>query len=216
MAECERATAQRSSHGRATANGGAGPVVATARTQTRAQAPSSAGTRSADDIELSRWEDTVDRLGGEPRKFNIEVNDSTHSGLNAHTKRDHGPQVPLHQVPAVKTIEGRIYGGHEWHQPKNGSHRWTDPSTMNRTINDYVRKNWDVIRANLAIHGRHTDVFDAGHRVGEGFVNRNMGGLGPRDAQYSTTSVVRITIRLVPGSDPPEPFIVTAFPSALG
>jgi len=59
-------------------------------------------------------------------------------------------------------------------------------------------------------------VFDAHHRVGEGFVNKNMGGQGPREAKYATTSVVRILIAIVPGSDPPEPFIMTTFPTALG
>jgi len=40
-------------------------------------------------------------------------------------------------------------------------------------------------------------------------------GSGPRDSQYAATSLVVVRIRLVPGSDPPQPFIVTAFPAGL-
>ena len=206
IAQAERAAAQIAAHGRAKATGGAGPTGS----------PGRAIPLSPDDIELSRWEETHGKLGAGPRKFNVDVNDDAHRGLNAHTRRDHGPQLPLRSQPGVKTVEGRIYGDYGWPQPASGSHRWTDASTMNRTINDYVSKNWELIRNDLAIRGTHRAVFDAGHRVGEGFVNRGMGGAGPRQAQFTTTSVVRILIRLVPGSDPPEPFIVTAFPSALG
>ena len=169
-----------------------------------------------DDLELSRWERTRDRLGSEPPKVNVEVNDIRHRLRNAHTDRDHGPTIPLRRDLRVKTIEGRIYGDDGWARPANGSFKWSDPSTMNRTVNDYVSRNWEQIRNNLAIAGEHEDVFDAGHRIGEGFVNRGMYGAGPRAAQYGTTSVVRIVIHLVPGSDPPEPFILTAFPTALG
>jgi hypothetical protein len=42
-----------------------------------------------------------------------------------------------------------------------------------------------------------------------------MYGAGPRAARYAATSFVTIRIKLVPGSDPPEPFIVTAFPAGL-
>jgi hypothetical protein len=87
---------------------------------------------------------------------------------------------------------------------------------MNRPINDSVRDNWEKIRNDLATGDPHRAVFDAHHRVGEGFVNKNMGGLGPREARYATTSVARILIDVIPGSDPPVPFILTTFPSALG
>jgi hypothetical protein len=174
------------------------------------------GRPGADDLELKRWEQTRDRLGSEPPKVNVGYHDVRHEFNKAHTDRDHGPTIPLRRDPSVKTIEGRIYGDEGWPRPANGSFRWSDPSTMNRTINDYVSRNWERIRNNLAIAGEHEDVFDAGHRVGEGFVNRGMYGAGPRVAQYGTTSVVRIVIHLVPGSDPPEPFILTAFPTALG
>ena len=185
-------------------------------TDPAAETPAPARPPSPDDLQLSRWEETRDRLGDEPPKLNIAVNDNRYRAGNAHTNRDHGPAIPLRRDSSVKTIEGRIYGDDGWPRPANGSFRWSDPSTMNRTINDYVSQNWERIRNNLAIAGEHEDVFNAGHRIGEGFVNRGMYGAGPRDARYATTSAVRIVIHLAPGSDPPEPFILTAFPTALG
>ncbi|MFF5288759.1 hypothetical protein [Paractinoplanes globisporus] len=202
--QAEEAAAHVLSTGRSTANGGAGP------------SPAASGARpSADDVLVSSWEDNYAKLS-DPSKFNVEANDQAYSGFDAHTEANHGPQVPLQRAPDVKTIEGRIYGDDGWDRPMNGSLRWTDPSTMNRTINDYVSRNWEQIRSDLAVGNKHRAVFDAGRRVGEGYVNKGMGGAGPREAQYVTTSVVRILIDVVPGSDPPVPFIVTAFPSALG
>jgi len=200
----ERAVAHAFQRGRPSTGGGA-------------ETPRRSGPPHADDIQLSRWEHAYDQLGAEPPTFNVEANDAAHGTDGAHTKDNHGPQIPLRRTAAgVRTIEGRIYGDRGWDRPQNGSLKWDDPSTMNRTINDYVRHNWEKIRNDLAMGVKHRAVFDAHHRVGEGFVNKNMGGLGPREAQYATTSVVRIIIAVVPGSDPPEPFIMTTFPSALG
>jgi hypothetical protein len=84
---------------------------------------------------------------------------------------------------------------------------------MNREVNNYVRENWEEIRTNLATEGVHNGAFNAGHRVGEGFYNDGMYGAGPRRARYTAASVIRISIDIVPGSDPPRPFIVTAFPA---
>src|SRR4051812_27440835 len=83
VSEGERAVAAAFRGGRPTEAGGSGPSTATAP------------VHHADDIDLSRWQDTYDKLGSEPPRFNVEVNDATYSALNAHTKRDHGPQVPL-------------------------------------------------------------------------------------------------------------------------
>ncbi|WP_433380362.1 hypothetical protein ACQPZX_15190 [Actinoplanes sp. CA-142083] len=115
----------------------------------------------------------------------------------------------------MKTIEGRIYGD-GWPHAANASTRWLDWTTMHRTINEYVSSNWQRIRSDLAIEGKHEAVFDAGHRIGEGFVNRGMGGAGPPQAQYVTTSAVRLVLKVVPGSDPPDVYIKTSFPAALG
>lgn len=86
---------------------------------------------------------------------------------------------------------------------------------MNRTLNDYVRENWEEIRTNLAFDGEHGASFDAGHRVGEGYYNDGMYGAGPRNAHYLTTSFVRVFIQIADGSDPPQPFVVTAFPKGI-
>jgi len=104
----------------------------------------------------------------------------------------HGPDVPLRQQPGVQTIEGRIYGDHGWGQPENQSFKWDDPTVMTREINDYVRRNWENIRGDLAIDGVHEGRFDAHHRVGEGFLNGGMYGFGPRQAHYLPTSLVRL------------------------
>jgi hypothetical protein len=88
---------------------------------------------------------------------------------------------------------------------------------MNREVNRYVRENWPRIRDDLAIDGFHENLFDAGHRVGEGYYNKGMYGSRPlvrrctaKPASYGSASrspLVRIRR---------EPFIVSAFPAALG
>jgi hypothetical protein len=168
-----------------------------------------------DDVLLAEIIDRYDQLGNEPPEFNIAANDRNHHGLDAHTGAHHGPEVPLTRAPAGRTVEGRIYGDDPWRHAENYSLRWTDHTTMNRTVNEYVRQNWEQIRTDLALRGRHNGGFDAGHRVGEGYYNNGMYGAGPRDARYLTTSLAVIRIWLVPGSDPPEPFVRTAFPAGL-
>ena len=159
--------------------------------------------------------DRSERLGAEPPRFNVTANDAAYQGNGAHTAERHGPDVTMPRDPQARTIEGRIYGDPPWGRPETRSYRWTDPSTMNRTINEYVQKNWETIRHDLAFDGRHRGGFDAGHRIGEGYVNSGMFGAGPRASQYAVTSLVQIRIQLVPGSDPPVPFVVTAFPAGL-
>jgi hypothetical protein len=173
----------------------------------------SPATRS-DDIALQTIMRQYEQLGDQPPTFNVARNDAAHS--RAHTIDRHGSDIPLQRDLSRKTIEGRIYGdGHGWRNPENRSYRWTDPITMTREINKYIQENWENIRSDLAIARVHEGASDAGHRVGQGYYNKGMFGVGPREAQYSETSVFQIRIRLVPGSDPPEPFIVSAFPSLL-
>jgi hypothetical protein len=170
---------------------------------------------SPNDVELRSIMDRYDRLGDEPPKFNVARNDDAYKESGAHTIERHGPGIPLRRDQAAKTIEGRIYGDTEWERPENWSYRWTDPSTMNRTVREYVRENWKAIRSDLAMFESHEGRFDVGHRVGEGYYNSGMYGAGPRAARYAQTSYVTIRVKLLPGSDPPEPFIVTAFPVGL-
>ena len=154
-------------------------------------------------------------LGDEPPTFNVARNDDAYRDDGAHTIGKHGPDIPLTRDANNQTIEGRIYGDTGWDRPENQSYRWTDFSTMNRTVRDYVSDNWDSIRSDLAISGAHEGRFDAGHRVGQGYYNDGMYGVGPRNARYAETSFVVIRIKVVPGSDPPEPFIVRTYPAGI-
>lgn len=176
---------------------------------------SDASTAQSTGSELRTTMDRYERLGDQPPKFNIEHNDAAHRTDGAHTVERHGPDIPLPRNPDATTIEGRIYGDTGWERAENWSYRWLDPSTMNRTVRDYVQTNWETIRSDLAMFESHEGRFDAGHRVGEGYYNSGMYGAGPRAARYATTSFVTIRVKLIPGSDPPEPFIVTAFPAGL-
>ncbi|MEV6494784.1 hypothetical protein AB0M20_40100 [Actinoplanes sp. NPDC051633] len=166
-----------------------------------------------DDVALAEVMNRYDALGDDPPRFDIASNDAAHPA--AHTGERHGPDVPLQRDPSGRTIEGRIYGDPPWDRAENWSYRWTDPSTMNRAVNDYVRRNWEAIRSDLALNGRHRGSFDAGHQVGEGYYNNGMYGAGPQASRYATTSFAQVRIQLVPGSNPPVPFVVTAFPSGL-
>lgn len=170
---------------------------------------------SPEDVELTTIMNRYEQLGDDPPKFEVARNDDAHAGDGAHTLDRHGPDIPLPRDPTTKTIEGRIYGDTGWDRPENWSYRWSDSSIMNRTIRDYVRENWVSIRSDLAESETHLRRFDVGNRVGEGYYNPGMYGVGPRESVYATTSFVTIRIKLVPGSDPPEPFIVTAFPTGL-
>jgi hypothetical protein len=87
---------------------------------------------------------------------------------------------------------------------------------MNQTVNDYIQANWETIRSDLATNGTHRGLHDAHHRIGEGFHNEGSYGTGPTSAQYGTTSHMAIRIRMIPGSDPPQFFVVSAFPSRSG
>ncbi|ALG10331.1 hypothetical protein [Kibdelosporangium phytohabitans] len=169
------------------------------------------------ELDLRKATDTYHALGDEPPRLNLDQNDATHVRDGAHTVERHGPDVPLNRSdapPGDRTIEGRIHGDPPWGRPENWSYRWSDGSTMNRTVNDYIQANWDTIRSDLALNGEHSATFDAGHRTGEGFYNEGMYGAGPRSAHYGQTSYATVRLRLIPGN-PPSYFVVTAFPSGL-
>jgi hypothetical protein len=86
---------------------------------------------------------------------------------------------------------------------------------MNQVVNDYVQRNWEQIKLDMALNGRHANAFDAGTLVGEGFVNKGMGGAGSRQAVYAQTSLVRMVVTLDPGP-PAGIFVYTTFPNYLG
>jgi hypothetical protein len=180
--------------------------------------PGETPQQAADRVEAAQNElalrqavDDYNALGEDPPRLNIGENDAAHVGDGAHTTERHGPDVPLNRGPG-RTIEGRIYGDPPWGSQENWSYRWSDASTMNRTVNDYIAANWDTIRSDLALNGRHNSTFDAGHRTGEGFYNEGMYGSGPRSAHYGQTSYATVRLELIPGN-PPTFFVVTAFPA---
>ncbi|MGK5684908.1 hypothetical protein [Actinoplanes sp. URMC 104] len=156
---------------------------------------------------------TYEQLGAEPPTVDFVRNDEENGP--AHTLERHGSHVPLRRDPNVRTIEGRIYNDKGWERAENQSFRWDDPVIMAREVNGYIRRNWETIRSDLALEGRHKGHFDAGHRVGEGFINSGMHGTGPRQAHYMVTSLVRVTINLVADSDPAKAFVVSAFPAGI-
>lgn len=166
-----------------------------------------------DDARLAEIMNRHDQLGDDPPRFNIAANDAMFAA--AHTGDNHGPDIPLARSPGQRTIEGRIHGDPPWNGTENWSFKWTDPSTMNRTINDHVRQNWALIRDELALQGSYDASFDAQHRVGVGFYNEGMFGVGPRSSRYAETSFVKVRIRLDPGADPATPFILTAYPLGI-
>ncbi|MCO8274719.1 hypothetical protein M1L60_29395 [Actinoplanes sp. TRM 88003] len=112
----------------------------------------------------------------------------------------------------MQTVEGRIYGDTGWGKQASGSCKWTDVGTMNREINRYVRENWAAIRDDLAFEQYHEGLSGAG----QAYYNKGMFGAGEREAEYSETSLFRVRIRVVAGSDPAVPFVVSAFPAGLG
>ena len=205
VAQAEEATARVAQRGRPGASGRSGPSNSGGRSPPPELRPG--------DLELREAMRRYEQLGDEPPRFNIARNDAAHG--SAHTLDRHGPDIPLRRDLGTQTIEGRIYGDTGWGNPENRSYQWTDHTTMNREVNEYVRNNWETIRSDLAIARVHEGSFDAGHRVGQGYYNTGMYGAGPRQAQYSETSVVKVRIRLVPGSDPAQPFVVSAFPALL-
>ncbi|MEE6260108.1 hypothetical protein [Plantactinospora sonchi] len=187
------------------------------------ETPAQAGDRAdaaAAEIEVRRYVETYEQLGDEPPRFDVANNDAQHGNLTGrdhpHTNERHGPDIRLERDPTGTdpTIEGRIYGDPPWGNHATYSFRWDDPSVQNRAINEYVNQNWEQIRHELAVNGRHDGGFDFGNRVGEGYYNDGAYGAGPRQAHHHVTSYVEIRIRVVPGSNPSEPYILSAFPSA--
>ena len=169
------------------------------------------------DLKLQEITERYELLGDKPPRINIANNDDTYEKIGAHTVDRHGPDIALPRDPnaASKTIEGRIYGDAPWKREENWSYQWIDEPTMTKTVRDYVRENWETIRSDLALAAEHESSFDVGHLVGRGYYNSGMTGIGPRAAQYGETSLVRIRIKLVPGSHPPVPYVVTAFPAGI-
>ena len=176
-------------------------------------------TRAAEaEIELRRAMGVYNSLGDRPPRIDMRANDAAHPN-EAHTFERHGPDIPLHRAgapPGTRTIEGRIFGDPPWPNRQNASYRWVDEATLNRVVNEYFRNNWDTIRSDLATEGVHERTFDRGSLTGEGFSNANQGTPNPPVSVEGRTSMVTITIELVPGSNPPVLRIVRTFPNGRG
>ncbi|MFC4128649.1 putative T7SS-secreted protein [Nocardia rhizosphaerae] len=168
-----------------------------------------------EDIELLERLRIYEALGDTPPHIDMAANDARYGANGAHSLERHGPDMPLHRGDAPegeRTVEGRIYGDDPWARPENWSYRWRDEETMNRTVNEYLRANWETVRSDLALDGRHRATFDAERTTGDGFFNEGMHGVGPRSAHYDHARFAAVRFELMPG-DPPSIMVVTAFPS---
>lgn len=170
-------------------------------------------------------------LPDEPPRINMYENDAAFP--DAHTvggspsgQGRHNPAIQLEAVrdPAgnpidtgVQTIEGRVLGHRPWRGQQRASARWLDDTTMHRTVNEYIRNNWEQIRSDLATTGQHANGANAGHAVGEGYVN--VGTANNPQSQYMVTSRFHVVILL----DQIEPaagaffrfYILTTYPLLL-
>lgn len=171
---------------------------------------------SAAETEILRRAPSIrEGLGEAPRKIDIIKEDPINQVSKAHTLERHSANIPLKRDPNIKTIEGRIYGDIGWSKAENSSFKWKSDSIMNKTVNEYVQQNWEQIKYDLAINGKHSANFNVNKAIGEGFFNPNQGTTGARTSAFTETSLVRITIKLK--SDSPADFVViTTFPNALG
>jgi len=155
----------------------------------------------------------------------ISKNDVDFALNGAHTLDHHSPTIPLYralnaagQPNGTKTIEGRLFGDPPWPRRENTSTRWDSEDVINTTLHTYLDTHWKTVSRDLAtsrLH-EHSAVFDAGHRVGQGLANNNAGHPGaaampPSVSHPEVTSLVRVTIRLVPHRQG-QLFIVTSFP----
>lgn len=168
-------------------------------------------------------------LGEVPREVDVRADDAKFGGQGAHTIINHGSDIPLkmprdaagNTLPTptgTKSIEGRIFGDTGWNGDANASFKWKSDQVMNQTVNNYLKANWDKIRLDLAVNGRHANNFTAPPgAVGEGFFNPNQALPGPlpRVANFMESNLVRIVIVFSPGP-PADFFIQTTFPNALG
>jgi hypothetical protein len=177
------------------------------------------------EINSRRTISVYEGLGDAPQPFDIIQNDL--SNPRAHTVGTgtdgrHAPTIPLdRQLDAsgnpngVQTIEGRIYGDAPWREAANQSSRWESILAINRTINKYLKQNWDLIRSDLAMHDKHIGYLDAGEEIGSCFKNQSIRtpnppiAIGPIPSKYA-----RVTFLLDPGN-PRSFFVITSFPELL-
>ena len=159
-----------------------------------------------------------DALGERPPRMNMRAHEAENPG-QAHTIERHGPDMPLKRGDAPaggRTVEGRIYGDPPWPEGQNFSYKWIDEATMNRVVNEHLSSNWEKIRSDLAVNGRYEATFNQGNLTGEGFHNASYGTPNAPRAVYGQTSMVTITMEMIPGRNPPAFRIIRAFPNGRG
>src|SRR4051812_11916275 len=115
----------------------------------------------ADSADISSTMRRHAELDDAPPYIDLAMNDAVHGELGAHTIDRHRPAIALRRVPGTKTIEGRIYGDAPWCSAVTRSYQWCDLPTADDVVNAYVRRQWQLIRADLAGHGFHEGVTDA-------------------------------------------------------
>lgn len=84
---------------------------------------------------------------------------------------------------------------------------------MVRVINEYIRANWEQIRADLALNGEHAGGGDAGNAIGEGFVDA--ANDGTPTPLLTVSSLFKIVIFVVEGP-PVDFFVYTSYPCPKG
>jgi hypothetical protein len=185
--------------------------------------------RMAENEIVERVMERYNGLGEKPPHVDMAANDAAHT--DAHTGQRHGPNIPEArsldangQPDGTRTIEGRIHGDPPWNQPGDGgqqsfSAKWLSQDILNQTVNRYLRNNWEQIRSDLALEGKHSNSFDAGQIVGKGYFNKNFGQPGgsrnPISQGPAVTPMVFIAIKFVPGN-PPSFYVITTYPTLRG
>src|SRR5262249_5127297 len=135
-------------------------VTDRSRTPRAGETPAQAQARAhaAETENLRRAPAIFDALGENPRQVNPRIEGPAQAARRAPTVERHGADIPLRRAdnPGGRTIEGRLLGDPPWPEPERASMRWQSDSAMVRTINDYIRANWERIRTDLALNGRHS------------------------------------------------------------
>ncbi|MGY2893192.1 DUF6861 domain-containing protein [Deinococcus sp. UYEF24] len=142
----------------------------------------------------------VAAFGEKPWRPNLVENDQRTAG---HSVDRHGWNL------SRQDLRDRIMGTGRWTRQESYSYKWTDEATANRTIQEHIHTNWDVIRRTLAEDGLYKSAWNTGNKVGEGFYNKNVGLGGPRQPVFDETSWVTLVLRLDPNGNP---YIITAYP----
>ncbi len=185
------------------------------------------------DLEAAELQEVFDALGPTPPTLDLRRHEADFADFGAHTTHRHGPEVPL-EGDLGRTLRDRVETGQGWEDEGgivSASMRWIDDAAMNRSINGFLRENWNEVRLELAISGYCHRLVQAERLIGEGFYDGNLKNYGLKlqgedrlDLPYQRTDAPRIrycrsdlaVIRLQLDDGPPARFYVkTAHPLAI-